>query len=84
MGYGTVCGWPSAAFLVLQSVDSPLETGVLSLAESSWVGSVMCIGGLIGNLVFGMLANRFGRKRSLVLAGLPLIVLVFIYHFKIN
>lgn len=79
MGYGTVCGWPSAAFLVLQSDDSPLETGVLTVAEASWVGSVMCIGGLIGNIFFGMLANRFGRKRSLILASLPQIVLIVIY-----
>lgn len=79
MGYGTVCGWPSAAFLVLQSDNSPLETGILTLAEASWVGSIMCIGGLIGNLFFGMLANRFGRKRSLVFAGVPLIVFVQIY-----
>lgn len=67
-------GWPSAAFLALQSKDSPLQSGPLTTSEISWVGSILCIGGICGNMFFAWLSDKLGRKVSMLLAVLPLLV----------
>lgn len=77
LGFGTIVGWPSASLLVLQSDSTPLPTGPLTIDELSWVGSLMCFGGLFGNSVFGLLSNRYGRKIPLTIAAIPQIVNIF-------
>lgn len=75
MGYGAVCGWPSPAFPILQSAErTPLKSGVLNNNEVSWVGSIMCPGGLLGTLICGWMCEKFGRKISICSAALPQIV----------
>lgn len=73
-----MCGWPSAAMLELQSVDENglaiLPTGPLTADEASWVTSLMCIGGFVGNSFFGWFADRFGRKMPLILCAVPQLV----------
>ncbi|CAD7088651.1 unnamed protein product [Hermetia illucens] len=69
--YGAFVGWSSAAFLLFQSEDSPLDGGPLSTAEVSWVGSILCVGGLLGTFLFGWMSDRFGRKKSLLFAVIP-------------
>ncbi|CAD7088650.1 unnamed protein product [Hermetia illucens] len=69
--FGAFIGWPSAALLLLQSKDSPLEGGPLTTSEVSWVGSVICIGALCGTLLFGWTSDRFGRKISMLVAVIP-------------
>lgn len=78
MGFGTVVGWPSANLLILQSKETPLPTGPLTIDEISWVGSLMCIGGLLGNSVFGWLSNLYGRKIPLLIAAIPHFVIITI------
>lgn len=68
---GAFTGWPSASFLVLQADDSPLKTGPMSNTEAGWVGSVLCIGGLIGNIFFAWFTDKIGRKRCLLLIAIP-------------
>lgn len=72
--FGAFIGWPSAALLLLQSEDSPLEGGPLTTSEVSWVGSVICIGALCGTLLFGWTSDRFGRKISMLVAVIPQLV----------
>lgn len=36
LGHGTAIGWLSPALPTLQSNHSPLETGAITLEESSW------------------------------------------------
>ncbi|CAD7088652.1 unnamed protein product [Hermetia illucens] len=74
ISYGTCVGWPSAAFLALQSKDSPLQSGPLTTSEISWVGSILCIGGICGNMFFAWLSDKLGRKVSMLLAVLPLLI----------
>lgn len=71
VGYGALCGWSSASFLVLQSDYSPLESGPMTIEETSWVGSILCIGGLLGNILFGWMSNVFGRKVPMLLVVIP-------------
>nr|CAD7461123.1 unnamed protein product [Timema tahoe] len=66
---GSVMGWSSPALPYLQdhlnhTVDHLTET------EASWVGSLLPVGALLGALPSGYLANKVGRKTTLLgLAG---------------
>ncbi|XP_058446700.1 facilitated trehalose transporter Tret1-like isoform X2 [Malaya genurostris] len=71
INYGFVCGWTSPTLPVLQSQDSPLASGPITAGEASWIGSIMCFGGLIGTLVSGWMADHCGRKMTACLAALP-------------
>ncbi|XP_037711176.1 facilitated trehalose transporter Tret1 [Drosophila subpulchrella] len=71
ISYGAFCGWPSSSFLELSSEDSPLETGPLSPKDQGWVASNICLGGLFGTFLFTWLADKIGRKWSLMWMALP-------------
>lgn len=71
---GTAFGWTSSAFLVLESNDSPLESGALSSSEIAWVGALIGIGGVAGTIVLGWLCDTIGRKKSLLFTAAPLVV----------
>ncbi|KAH8263237.1 hypothetical protein KR044_006378 [Drosophila immigrans] len=71
ISFGAYCGWPSSSFLELGSDESPLETGPLTKQDQGNVASVLCLGGLIGNVFFAWLAERCGRKSSLLWVTLP-------------
>lgn len=79
--YGSFCGWPSAAFLVLQSADSPMTDGPISNEEASWIGAIICVGGLTGNFFFGWLSNKLGRKVTLILTAIPMLAAFIIIPF---
>jgi len=76
ISYGAFCGWPSSSFLELSSEDSPLETGPLSPKDQGWVASNICLGGLFGTLLFTWLADKIGRKWSLMWMALPNLVFI--------
>ncbi|XP_050086387.1 facilitated trehalose transporter Tret1-like [Anopheles aquasalis] len=75
VGYGTVSGWSSAALPLLESTDqSPLVGhGPISPEEASWIGGALCLGGIVGTFVAGLLVDRIGRKWTAWLAGFPLV-----------
>lgn len=73
--YGASAGWPSSSFLLLQSDElTPLSSGALSKEEMSWIASILCIGGFVGTILFGLLADVLGRKYILCFQGIPSIV----------
>lgn len=76
IGYGAVCGWPSPSLILLQSDDSPLRSGPITVEEASWIGAMMCVGGLTGTFLFGWITNRYGRKISLCLLAIPQFVCI--------
>lgn len=84
LSYGTIIGWPSAALLILQSDASPLESGPISVEETSWIGAIMCVGGLLGNIVFGWISDKLGRKKALIIAAFPLIFSFLMIPFAKN
>lgn len=69
--HGTATGWLSPTVLVLQSDETHLESGPITMEELSWIGCLLCVGGMIGNFLFSTLAGRFGRKLALIILGLP-------------
>lgn len=42
--------------------------------EIAWIGSVLGIGGLIGTILVGWIADHIGRKNSLLALAVPQIV----------
>ncbi|CAD7088664.1 unnamed protein product [Hermetia illucens] len=71
IAHGAGIAWLSPTLLLLQSEDTPLASGALDVNEASWLGSLLCVGGFAGNLGFGFIANRWGRKRALSLIAFP-------------
>lgn len=73
-GHGTVLGWVSPFLPYLQSGGTHLTSGPVSTEQASWIGSTVCIGGVIGATTFGFLTERLGRKRGLQLIAVPQLV----------
>lgn len=80
MCHGINCGWTSAAYSVLKSTETPLISGPMTEEELSWMVSLLCIGGFFGNIFFGCLTNRWGRKFSLLSLAIPMTVRVIIIN----
>ncbi|XP_055713718.1 facilitated trehalose transporter Tret1-like [Phlebotomus papatasi] len=68
--YGINVGWASPVILLLLSDQSPLISGAVTKADTSLFSSILYIGGMVGTLIFGWLADRIGRKWSLFLGTL--------------
>lgn len=64
-------GWPSASLPILSADDTPLKSGPLSLFEASSIGSIICIGGIIGQLLYRWIADKYGRKPGMMLVAVP-------------
>ncbi|XP_065084159.1 facilitated trehalose transporter Tret1-like [Ochlerotatus camptorhynchus] len=71
ISHGAAIGWVSPFLPYLQSSETHLTSGAVSIEQASWIGSLLCIGGLIGAPSFGLLADRFGKKVGLQLIVLP-------------
>ncbi|XP_053683806.1 facilitated trehalose transporter Tret1 [Sabethes cyaneus] len=65
---GTCLGWTSPMGPVYKSNDTninPLDTPPTE-AEESWIGSLVALGALIAPFIAGPLAEKFGRKLTLL------------------
>lgn len=62
------------AMQLLQSFDTPMESGPLTVEELSWAGSLNSIGALTGNLLFCFIVKIMGSKNSTLFLGIPLLV----------
>ncbi|XP_059221130.1 facilitated trehalose transporter Tret1-2 homolog [Stomoxys calcitrans] len=77
--HGVGLGWLSPTLSKLQSDSSPLDFPV-SVDDASWIGSLLGLGSLLGNIVIGFLQNIIGRKACIYILALPHIILwVLIY-----
>lgn len=77
LAYGLSVGWYASAFLLYDSDDSPLPSGRVGMEEIAWIGSILGIGGLVGTVALGWIADRVGRKNSLLALAVPQIVSIF-------
>nr|CAD7440088.1 unnamed protein product [Timema bartmani] len=66
-------GWPSTMLPLLQSSPSPLgdDIDAMSADSSSWLGSLMCFGGILSSPFYNYMVNRHSRKLTGYLVGLP-------------
>uniref|UniRef100_A0A1L8DF24 Putative facilitated trehalose transporter tret1 n=1 Tax=Nyssomyia neivai TaxID=330878 RepID=A0A1L8DF24_9DIPT len=71
LAHGSSIGWLSPFLPILLSEASPLATGKISMDEASWIGALLCAGGICGCAVYGSLATRCGRKTTILLLAVP-------------
>lgn len=71
LGSGAGLAWFTMSLPLLQSYNTPIESGPLTTAELSWAGSLILLGSLFGNLCFGSIVRIFGSKNSTLLLGIP-------------
>lgn len=74
MCHGVSCGWSSVCAILLTSDETPLESGKITMDEASWIASLLCVGGLPGNVFCGIVTNKYGRKKPLIFIAIPTIV----------
>ncbi|KAH8283131.1 hypothetical protein KR054_012329, partial [Drosophila jambulina] len=79
-GHGIGVGWLSPTLTKIQHPDSPLEFKV-NLAEISWLGSMLGLGSLCGNLTIALLIERAGRKFCLYLIAVPYAIFWSLVYF---
>lgn len=66
--------WASPILPVLISDKSPLPFGSITVDDAGNAGALFCAGGSFGTLIFGLIADKFGRKRSVYFCAMPLIL----------
>ncbi|KAH8378227.1 hypothetical protein KR093_010298 [Drosophila rubida] len=69
-GHGVGVGWLSPTLTKIQGDDSPLSFQV-TIDEISWLGSMLGLGSLCGNLTIAFLLERMGRKFCIYLLAIP-------------
>ncbi|XP_068153067.1 facilitated trehalose transporter Tret1-like [Drosophila tropicalis] len=67
---GIGIGWLSPTLTLLSSENNPFGDA-LTVVQASWVGSVIGLGSLVGDLIFGLLIDRLGRKICLFVLAIP-------------
>lgn len=75
--FSTSIGWIGIALVKYETAESPLPTGRVHPDELGWITSSLGIGGLIGTAASGWMANRFGRKYSLLAMAIPQTVSIY-------
>lgn len=68
---GTCYGWPSPTLQLLKSEDSPIK---ITSAQGSWITSIMILCSALTPIPSAYLADRFGRKTTLLLGAIPFII----------
>lgn len=71
VGVGTALAWTSPVLPQLYKEDSWLY---ITQEEGSWVGSLLALGAMVGALASGPMADKLGRKKSLLLLTAPFLL----------
>lgn len=82
--FGATIGWASPSVILLTSANSPLPSGRINLDEASWIASLFYIGSIVGNYIFGLITNQYGRKIPLIAIALLTIVIWLLILFAQN
>ncbi|KAI9579803.1 hypothetical protein GQX74_000591 [Glossina fuscipes] len=78
--HGISTGWLSPTLFHLQN-DHTSPDFTLTVTEISWIGSLFGLGSLLGNIMFGVLLDRIGRKWCMYMLALPVICAWFLIYF---
>ncbi|CAD1475533.1 unnamed protein product, partial [Heterotrigona itama] len=68
---GFVVGWNSPSIVILMSEGSPIPVTESSV---STLVAIVAVGHMLAPLINTMIVDKFGRKNTLLLSGLPVIV----------
>lgn len=69
--FGIVIGFTGPNLELFKSVDTPLKGGRITTDEESWISSLPSFGAIAFTLVFGLISERVGRKKAILLLGVP-------------
>lgn len=72
------------ALSLYDSDKSPLPSGRIEMYEQAWISSMLGIGGVVGTIAAGWLADSIGRKYTLLMAALPQIVSSIQNNFSVS
>lgn len=78
---GLQVGWVSTTLPSLASDDTPLLSGPITNDQLSWIGSINCIGALIGSFSVGYLTNVLGSKRTVHFLAVPYAISWLLIYF---
>ena len=71
-------GWTSPSLIKLQADDSHIP---VTNDESSWIAAFMVLGTIVGPIPTAWSVDRFGRKKTLLFAAIPLVAAWFLVGF---
>ncbi|KAH8321732.1 hypothetical protein KR074_010983 [Drosophila pseudoananassae] len=80
ISHGIGIGWLSPTLRKLQ-LDSSVGFQITSEFEISWVGSMLGMGSVTGNILVGTLLSRLGSKRCLLFIAIPHSCLWILVYF---
>ncbi|XP_072385996.1 facilitated trehalose transporter Tret1-like isoform X2 [Diabrotica undecimpunctata] len=73
---GTAISWASP------EIEKLKEASITTTAsEESWVKAIFLLGAVFGTFPFGSLADKIGRRKTLLSMGVPLVICFFIMAF---
>lgn len=81
--HGVGVGWLAPSLPFLGSANTPLDTSV-TIDQASWVGSLIGLGALTGNIIFGLLLDRLGRKVCMYFLAIPNMVTTFVLSSRVS
>lgn len=71
VGVGTALAWSSPVLPKLFAEDSWL---LITPEQGSWVGSLLALGAMVGAIPAGTMADKIGRKRSILSLSVPFLL----------
>ncbi|XP_018576203.1 facilitated trehalose transporter Tret1-like [Anoplophora glabripennis] len=78
---GTVLTWSSPVQLDLEHpTDAPFGYPLTS-EQTSWISSLLALGAIVGPFVFGILADKIGRKPTLLVCAVPFLIGFLVFSF---
>ncbi|KAJ8920255.1 hypothetical protein NQ315_011916 [Exocentrus adspersus] len=77
----TCLTWTSPILSQLQDKDKTPFSSVLTDDETSWISSLLPLGAVFGPFVYGYLADKIGRKFTLLICGTPFLVAFLLLAF---
>ncbi|XP_053673559.1 facilitated trehalose transporter Tret1-like [Anopheles nili] len=74
LSHGFALGWVSPSLEYLQSNGTHLTSGPITVEQTSWLGSSISLGAVFGVVLYGFIADRFGKRTALQLTLVPHVV----------
>lgn len=69
LAFGISVGWAAPNMLLFQTEHSPI--GLLNSDQVSLIASILCIGGTVGTICFGLIVDLWGRKITMIVISIP-------------
>ncbi|CAH1111903.1 unnamed protein product [Psylliodes chrysocephalus] len=71
---GTTCTWSSPEIPKLEDASENPFGRPITPYEISWISSLLALGAIFGPFMFGYLADKIGRKNTMLCVGVPFLV----------